>query len=120
MTAKQAAAFRRILVQQRQVLLHEVVHVESDLEAMAAEPKSELEEPAREERTARLLARLDSRGQAELQEIERALARIERHTFGFCEGCRKAIPPGRLAALPATPYCRDCAERVERGEPPLA
>jgi RNA polymerase-binding protein DksA len=109
--------FRRLLLGQRQALFREVAHLEADLQEIVADRESEFEESAQEERAARLLARLDDRGKAELQEIERALFRIAKRRYGTCEGCGKPIPRGRLAALPATPYCRDCAQRVEEGEP---
>lgn len=117
MNAKDIEAFRRMLMNQREVLFREVEHVEADLGAIGAERESELEEAAQDERLARLLARLDQRGKAELEGIDGALARIKLGTYGRCQGCDKPIARGRLAALPATPYCRDCAERVERGRP---
>jgi RNA polymerase-binding protein DksA len=110
-------AFRRVLLQQRQLLFQEVSNVETDLQQIAEDRESELEEAAQEDRAARVLARLDERAKRELQEIERALFRIEVKKYGLCEGCGEPIPRGRLAALPATPYCRSCAERVEKGEP---
>jgi DnaK suppressor protein len=117
MDARTIEGFRRVLTQQRRVLFQEASTVEADLHYIAEDRESELEEAAQEERTARLLARLDDRAKAELQDIDRALFRIEMKKYGQCEGCGKRIPRGRLAALPATPYCRDCAERVEKGEP---
>jgi RNA polymerase-binding protein DksA len=117
MDATEVEAFRQLLLRQRLVLFHEAAHVESDLQQIAEDRESELEEAAHEERAARLLARLDDRAKAELQEIERALFRIAVNRYGVCDGCGKSIPRGRLAAVPATPYCRDCAQRVERGEP---
>src|SRR5260370_35458520 len=39
------------------------------------------------------LAELDSR---ELEQIERALARLKQGTYGLCEGCSENIPEGRL------------------------
>ena len=47
-----------------------------------------------------------------LGEIEAALGRMERGTFGHCEGCRKAIPKDRLHALPYARYCFECARRL--------
>jgi DnaK suppressor protein len=44
-----------------------------------------------------------------LEEIAAALGRVEQGTFGRCEGCRKAIPRGRLHALPYARYCVECA-----------
>jgi DnaK suppressor protein len=117
MNSKKIDAFRRQLLEQRQTLFREVATVEADLQQIAEDRESEFEEVAQEERTARVLARLDDRSKAELQEIERALFRIATQRYGTCQGCGEPIARGRLAALPATPYCRSCAERVERGEP---
>ena len=46
-----------------------------------------------------------------LRAIEEALARIDRHTFGVCEGCKRPIAPARLEAVPWTRLCRDCKEQ---------
>ncbi|MFI5397082.1 MAG: BON domain-containing protein [Candidatus Binatia bacterium] len=114
MDAKNLARFRRILLQKRRALFAEVEKVETDLQQIAEDREPELEEVAQEERSARVLARLDDRGMAELDEIDRALARIETRNYGQCAGCRKPIPVARLEALPAAPYCRDCTEGLER------
>ena len=117
MNPKHIDTFRRLLSQQRHMLLREVSHAEADLQQIAEQRESELEEHANDERTARLLARLDVRGKTELEAIDRALDRIGQNRYGLCEGCRGRIPLRRLSALPATPYCRDCAERVVKGQP---
>ncbi len=46
-----------------------------------------------------------------LEQIDLALGRIERGTFGRCEVCHGSIPRGRLQAVPYTPYCVDCAKK---------
>jgi RNA polymerase-binding transcription factor DksA len=46
---------------------------------------------------------------AEIAEIEAALDRAVRGTYGTCVACGISIAPDRLALLPATPYCRGCA-----------
>jgi len=117
MDARDVERFRDQLLQQRRALLREISNVEEGLNHVAEERESEIEEQAQAERTARLLARLDDREKAELLDIDRALARMAAHRYGICTRCGAPIPLKRLAALPATPYCRDCAERVERGEP---
>ena len=108
--------FRRLLLEQRRALFEEVAHVEADLSGLTETREAELEESAQEERTARLLARLDDRGKAELEEIDRALQRIANGDYGTCEACGRQIPLARLRTLPATPFCRDCVARAERGE----
>lgn len=44
-----------------------------------------------------------------LSEVERALVRLDEGTYGTCLQCEKAINEARLEAMPATPYCIDCA-----------
>jgi RNA polymerase-binding transcription factor DksA len=52
--------------------------------------------------------------EAELLEVEAALARLEASTYGQCEVCGKPIAEGRLEAKPATRYCVEDQAKVER------
>ena len=45
----------------------------------------------------------------ELDEVERALAKLDEGTYGACETCGEAISAARLEAMPATRYCIDHA-----------
>jgi DnaK suppressor protein len=49
-----------------------------------------------------------------LDQIERALARIENGSYGICESCGNAIGKGRLQAFPRATLCVSCKEREER------
>ncbi|TDD30346.1 DNA-binding protein [Kribbella turkmenica] len=49
-----------------------------------------------------------------LDQIERALSRIENGTYGICESCGNAIGKGRLQAFPRATLCVSCKEREER------
>ena len=44
-----------------------------------------------------------------LNDVERALAKLDEGTYGRCESCGKEIAEVRLEAMPATRYCIDCA-----------
>ncbi len=48
--------------------------------------------------------------------IRLALERIHEGTYGECLMCGDAISPKRLEAVPWTPYCIRCQEKVENGE----
>lgn len=55
---------------------------------------------------------LETLGQAELAEVRRidaALDRIDAGTYGVCRSCGEQISDARLDLLPATPFCKDCA-----------
>jgi len=99
---------------QRKTYLEEFRQAEKDLESIAEERESELEEHAQEEQSARLLTRMDNRTLEAVREIDAALERILKGAYGTCERCRKAIPIARLRALPATRFCKSCAGRSER------
>nr|WP_133800403.1 TraR/DksA C4-type zinc finger protein [Kribbella sp. VKM Ac-2527] len=49
-----------------------------------------------------------------LEQIERALARIDDGTYGICESCGNAVGKGRLQAFPRATLCVSCKEREER------
>src|SRR6266566_341559 len=57
------------------------------------------------------LAAIDAR---ELNQIERALARLKQGTYGLCEGCQTKIPVARLNALPYSTCCVECQREMER------
>lgn len=50
-----------------------------------------------------------------LYEIDEALYRIEKGTFGICESCKNAIDLKRLEAIPYARYCIECQRRMEEG-----
>ena len=49
-----------------------------------------------------------------VQDIDNALAKIEKGVFGSCESCEKEIPQARLDALPWVRYCKECQEEAEK------
>ena len=46
-----------------------------------------------------------------LADIDRAVADLDRGTYGLCERCGRPISAARLAALPVARTCIDCARR---------
>ena len=51
---------------------------------------------------------LSAQALASVEEIDRALAKIERGTYGVCEKCGERIPSERLQALPHAALCVRC------------
>jgi DnaK suppressor protein len=51
---------------------------------------------------------LSAQAKAAVEEIERALHKIESGTYGVCEKCGRDIPRARLKALPNAPLCVSC------------
>lgn len=55
-------------------------------------------------------------GHSQLALVRLALERLEDGSFGECLHCSSVIGEKRLEALPWTPYCIECAEKVETGD----
>ncbi len=49
-----------------------------------------------------------------LEEVESALRRIEKNTYGICEANGEKISIARLKAIPYARYCINCQGRFER------
>ena len=59
-----------------------------------------------------VLEALGHSGEAEVARIQAALARMRSGEYGICVRCGAEISNARLEALPATPFCKDCAQSV--------
>lgn len=89
-------------------------HEEAE-DAMASTDLSDLlddEEPAGGEVDETLMMAMTA--DEHLAMVDAALERIAAGTYGSCVECGRRIPVVRLDALPATPYCVDCASTVRR------
>jgi len=106
---------RKKLLAQRRELFRAVAQIEEELLWLETDVESEMVERAQDETCIRLLARLDDRQKAEIEDIDRAFARIANGTYGRCEGCGQPIPRARLEALPAAATCLPCARAREKG-----
>jgi DnaK suppressor protein len=49
-----------------------------------------------------------------LRDIEAALRKMEKGTYGYCEHCKKSIEKKRIKALPSARYCMTCQSGSER------
>lgn len=49
-----------------------------------------------------------------INQVERALERLEEGNYGWCERCGSAIPVERLAAFPSATLCVSCKQLEER------
>jgi len=60
-----------------------------------------------------------------VEQLDRAIQKVEEDSYGICESCGEPIPPERLEIVPETTLCVRCAQQQEaragirRGVPPL-
>ncbi len=76
--------------------------------ALEAEARHPTASPLDTSEGATALVLLRSEGES-LAEVAAALNRIDRGTFGRCEGCGKPVSKARLDALPHARFCIACA-----------
>lgn len=63
-----------------------------------------------------LLFTQGTNGHSQLSLVHLALERIDEGSYGECLQCGTTIGEKRLDALPWTPYCIHCQEKIENGE----
>lgn len=112
MSEKDLLQLKSLLLRQRREILDRLQGLESDWQALS-EPDIEREEEAQKADLAALLGQIEERDRLELKEIELALMKMERATYGICEQCRKPISLERLKLLPTARFCQKCASRME-------
>ncbi len=114
---------KREVVQYRTLLKHQLTAIvglgEQTVRKMVASDAEEIPDPndrgtVESERNWAL--RLGDRDRRLAAKIEAALERLEKGTFGVCEGCGKPIASARLKARPVTTFCIDCKTESEKGE----
>lgn len=49
-----------------------------------------------------------------INQVDRAMERLDEGSYGWCERCGTAIPVERLAAFPSATLCVSCKQREER------
>jgi DnaK suppressor protein len=103
------------LSQRREQVLTTLRHLDGEQKAVANNTDW-LDQAACENRR-NLLARLSDWYIVELAEVENALDRLRRRTYGRCAACHRTIEPKRLEAAPAAAYCGACQESREAVDP---
>lgn len=102
------SGYYQALLTRRQELTQRLGKIDDDLN----DPRSaDMEEQAVEAENDEVLEGLGHAGEAELKGIDAAIERIGKGTYGVCVTCGAPIVPERLALLPATPFCQDCARQ---------
>lgn len=99
----------RALKKERARLLGELKHqevVEQDHPTTGNHMADDATEVSEQAKTLALHRHLEGM----LKEVERAIARAEKGTYGICERCHNPISEERLKVVPSATLCIDCAK----------
>jgi DnaK suppressor protein len=104
---QQVTAVKNQLLRRRAFISRSRIDNDADAVSLGAEKRPE--ELAENHEISDVLVLLSERENAELQEVNAALQRIDLGTWGKCEKCGTAIASGRMTALPEARTCMRCA-----------
>jgi RNA polymerase-binding transcription factor DksA len=101
---------RHQLRARRAELTQRASRVRADL-TRATDPLSpDFAEQATQRENDEVLGAIGQSATSEIQQIDRALARLDRGEYEICSVCGAPIEPQRLAAVPYAIECRRCAD----------
>lgn len=103
---KNITAYKRTIKERLAELRSRLETVEATLDEPA---DRDLEDQAIELEDDEVLEGLGHAGQLEMRQLQEALKRIEKGTFGVCAECGSEISDARLDAVPFALLCRTCA-----------
>ena len=106
---------RALLLAERRASLEKAESLMAEAEQLAAEMEPgdiQFDEESGEGATMNVERERDlalsAQARAAVEEIDRALARIDAGTYGICDRCGQPIPKARLKALPSASLCVAC------------
>ena len=106
---------RQLLLDERATYVRQADELKAQADSLALEHEPgdvQFDEEGGEGGTANIDRELDmmlsSQARAAVEEIDRALAKIDAGTYGRCERCGTEIPEARLEALPHAALCVAC------------
>jgi DnaK suppressor protein len=103
---------RKFLLIKRNELM-DIMRKNQDMEPITSEVGDEADQAGQSLEKEMIFEVSDNERNA-LDQIEGALRKIEKGTFGLCESCQKPIMKERLKAMPFARYCIGCQSSSER------
>ncbi|WP_444999454.1 TraR/DksA family transcriptional regulator [Halomonas mongoliensis] len=94
----------------RDELVERIERYRGHKEQRAGPLDKNMEEQAIELQNDEVVDALEREAEEELRQVMQVLARIEAGEGDICQVCEEPIDPERLAAVPFTTLCRECAD----------
>ena len=109
-------AVRARLLRRREELHRRASEASADLRHESDPLSADFAEQVTQRESDEVLDAISESARGELRQIQAALRRLEEGGYTTCSVCGEPIEEGRLAAVPYTDRCRQCAE-AEPGGP---
>lgn len=105
--------FRNKLLRMREELVSKSRRLKDDSLSLGTDGIQDMADLASNTYNADILMSLSNAEMNLLREIDAALDKIEKGTYGICEECEEAISEKRLEANPVARYCINCQRMME-------
>jgi len=113
---------RARLESERERLLTELDGLQANMEPAEVRregsPFGKREEEATESFELEKRLALEKQTRANLVEVEHALEKFKKGTYGLCDICGQPIPTDRLEAMPHANLCLSCKAKYAKNRPP--
>ena len=116
MERKHLEYFKKKLQAKRDELVRTITRTEQEGRSADDDPTVDLADKAANSYTKEFLFGQTDNDRLTLQLVDEALRRVDKGTFGQCLICNQDIQQKRLDAVPWAPHCRECQEKLERGQ----
>jgi len=120
LTKKEMTQFRKLLIQQLEMVEGDVSMLEEDMDSSRRSSGSFSKIPTHPSDIGGdnfeqdfTYERIEAEGM-ELKEIHNALNKITEGSYGVCERCNTNIKKRRLKVIPYCKYCITCQEEIEK------
>lgn len=121
MQATKLDDMRTALLARREEVQDEIQRLDTELRAIGADQELErgglgnhIAEDGASVTEQERIATLSDHLAGQLEQVQEALQRMDKGTYGTCQRCGKPINEERLEAFPWVPYCIECQSLLER------
>jgi RNA polymerase-binding transcription factor len=116
LTSQTLREYKKRLMQQKAVLERSALATVEQGRETAADDTADSADQAVLSYEREILFTRGTQTHGQLALVKSALARMHEGLYGECVECGTEIGAKRLQAVPWTPYCIACQEKMERGE----
>lgn len=106
--------FKNILKSRKEQILKNLSNVKDEVSDLKYQDLNDEGDFASANSNSLIESAIITQQEKELQEIEKALSKIENGGYGICEMCEDHIGFQRLKVKPHAVYCIDCREIIEK------
>ena len=105
--------FRKRLLKMREDILNKAKKLKEDSYNLGTDGIQDMADAASNTYTADILMSISDNDLTNLKDIDGALDKMAKNTYGICEECEEKISEKRLEANPVARYCITCKRQME-------